>query len=153
MTVEGPRLFWGPSHLLLHEVRSPYFSFIPLLWTLVALIALKTLEVNPRQASVSQAVSKMQSCRGVGVIPSRSESDLLWAHGQSAARLPICCGLSKSGGEDHLRATKSVESADVLVERMLNLDVFSTSHFLPFTGETGFFIKRYWQTSYWNMTW
>lgn len=51
---------------------------------------------------------------------------------------------SKSREEGHLHATKSVESADVLVERMLNFDVFSTSLFLPFTVETGFFlIKRY----------
>lgn len=117
---------------------------------LIHSLAVNTCSVNSikntgseSKANVCQAVSKMQSCRGVGVIPSRSESDLLWAHGQSPARLPICCGLSKSRGEDHLCATKSVESADVLVERMLNLDVFSTSRFLPFTGETGFFIKRY----------
>lgn len=51
---------------------------------------------------------------------------------------------SKSREEGHLHATKSVESADVLVERVLNLDVFSASLFLPFTGEIGFFfIKRY----------
>lgn len=45
-----------------------------------SVISIKTLEVNPRQMSVSQVVSA--ELQGVGVIPSRSESDLLWAHGQ-----------------------------------------------------------------------
>lgn len=144
-TVEGPGLFWGPSHLLLHEVRSPCFSFVPLLWTLVVFSVLKTLEVNPRQTSVCQAVPKMQGCREwVSFHPGVSRT---------------CCELMDSLQPGFLSAADSLNPEKTIntpakwqvcrracwpvFERMLYLDVFSTSLFLLFTGETGsFFLKR-----------
>lgn len=87
----------------------PAWSQVPML--LICSLAVNTCSImsikntgSESKAYICQAVSKMQSCREwVSFHPGVSR--MLQTHGQSPARLPICCGFSKSR-EDHLRATK-----------------------------------------------